>query len=89
MIKQSIQIFLVFTSFLFAFNACNRFKNTNNLVYLDSEASVESRVNDLMNRMTLEDKVYQMNQFVGLDHMRAGNQNEDKANNAEQGYYKD
>ena len=89
MIKQSIQIFLVFTSFLFAFNACNRFKNTTNLVYLDSEASVESRVNDLMNRMTLEDKVYQMNQFVGLDHMRAGNPNDDKANNDAQGFYKD
>ena len=38
--------------------------------------------------MTLEDKVYQMNQFVGLDHMKQGNPNDDKENNDAQGFYK-
>ena len=47
------------------------------------------RVADLMQRMTLEDKVSQMNQFVGLEHMRSGNPNDDKANNDAQGFYKD
>ena len=42
-----------------------------------------------MQRMTLEDKVSQMNQFVGLEHMRSGNPNDDKANNDAQGFYKD
>jgi|TARA_B110000914_G_scaffold150653_1_gene132024 beta-glucosidase len=41
--------------------------------------------------MTLEDKVYQMNQFVGLDHMRKAEKNlspEDLLNNDAQGFYK-
>jgi beta-glucosidase len=38
--------------------------------------------------MTLEDKVYQMNQFVGLDHMKQGNPDDDKENNDAQGFYK-
>jgi hypothetical protein len=29
-------------------------------------------------RMTLEDKVYQMNQFAGLEHMKKGNPDDDK-----------
>ena len=39
-------------------------------VYLDPNETVENRVSDLMSKMTLEEKVYQMNQFVGLEHMR-------------------
>ena len=39
-------------------------------VYLDPNETVENRVNDLMSRMTLEEKGYQMNQFDGLEHMR-------------------
>ena len=44
-----------------------------------------------MSRMTLEDKVYQMNQFVGLDHMRKAEKDlspEDLVNNDAQGFYK-
>ena len=40
-------------------------------VYLNSKASIEDRITDLMSRMTLEDKVYQMCQYVGLEHMKA------------------
>ena len=89
MTNKIIQILTVITCFLFLFSACNKLKNTNNIVYLDPAATTENRVNDLMQRMTLEDKVYQMNQFVGLDHMRKGNPNDDKANNDAQGFYKD
>jgi len=41
--------------------------------------------------MTLEDKVYQMNQFVGLDHMRKAEKDlspDDLVNNDAQGFYK-
>ena len=38
--------------------------------YLDSNLDVAKRVDDLMNRMTLYEKACQMNQFVGLEHMK-------------------
>ena len=59
-------------------------------LYLDSSKSHIDRLNDLMSRMTLEDKVYQMNQFVGLDHMRKAEKDlspEDLVNNDAQGFY--
>ncbi len=39
-------------------------------IYLDSKQPVEKRVADLMSRMTLEEKVAQMCQFVGPEHIR-------------------
>ena len=39
-------------------------------IYQDSSQPIEKRVQDLMARMTLEDKVYQMCQYVGLEHMK-------------------
>ena len=38
--------------------------------YLDSNISTEQRVNDLLGRMTLKEKVGQMTQYVGLKHMQ-------------------
>ena len=61
------------------------------LKYLDPNVSVENRVRDLMDRMTLEEKVYQMNQFVGLDHMRKAEEDlteEELHSNDAQGFYK-
>ncbi|MEC8723514.1 MAG: glycoside hydrolase family 3 N-terminal domain-containing protein [Bacteroidota bacterium] len=59
--------------------------------YLNPNISVENRVKDLMSRMTLKEKVYQMNQFVGLDHMRKAEvdltEDELHSNDA-QGFYK-
>lgn len=39
-------------------------------VYKDASAPVEKRVEDLLSRMTLEEKIGQMNQYVGLEHIR-------------------
>ena len=66
----------------------SRLKETQSPLYLNPSQPTEKRVADLMGRMTLEDKVYQMNQFVGLDHMKKGNPNDDKENNDAQGFYK-
>jgi len=39
--------------------------------YLNPKLTVEERVKDLMSRMTLEEKVYQMCQYVGIEHVKA------------------
>lgn len=41
------------------------------MTYLDASQSVEKRVADLIQRMTLEEKVAQMCQYVGLQHMKS------------------
>ena len=40
-------------------------------VYKDASAPVKDRLEDLLQRMTLEEKVGQMNQFVGIEHIKA------------------
>ena len=39
-------------------------------LYKDSAAPIERRIDDLLSRMTLEEKVGQMNQFVGIEHFK-------------------
>jgi len=39
-------------------------------LYLDAKAEIKDRVADLMSRMTLDEKVAQMCQYVGLEHMQ-------------------
>jgi beta-glucosidase len=59
-------------------------------IYKDPSAPIEKRVEDLLSRMTLEEKVGQMNQYVGLEHFRANSQNlteEDLRNNTAQAFY--
>ena len=60
--------------------------------YLNPDNSVDVRVANLLSRMTLEEKVYQMDQFVGLEHMqqREGGMSavEMRANDA-QAFYED
>ena len=67
------------------------FSQSNTPIYLDANLTYEVRLDDLMSRMTLQDKVYQMNQFVGLDHMRQAEKNlteEELHSNDAQGFYK-
>ncbi len=44
-------------------------------LYLDPKQPVERRVDDLMERMTLDEKIGQMCQYVGLAHMREAEKN--------------
>ena len=39
-------------------------------IYKNPKASIEQRVNDLLSRMTFEEKVGQMNQLVGIEHFK-------------------
>jgi len=92
MIKNFISKSILLSISLFMFISCaqNSSKNKSGLspLYLDPSKPIEKRIDDLMSRMTLEDRVYQMNQFVGLDHMKNGNPDDDKENNDAQGFYK-
>ena len=45
-------------------------KNATTALYLNPSAPVADRVEDLLSRMTLEEKVGQMNQCVGVEHFR-------------------
>lgn len=59
-------------------------------VYTDPAQPVERRVADLMKRMTLEEKVAQMCQWVGLEHMRAAEKDlteEELRTNTARGFY--
>ena len=47
----------------------------NNPLYLDSNANIEDRLSDLMARMTLEEKVGQMCQYVGLEYLKKQKRN--------------
>lgn len=44
--------------------------NNKNATYRDAKAPIEQRVEDLLSRMTLEEKVGQMNQLVGIEHFK-------------------
>ena len=64
--------------------------NSSKPIYLNPKNSVEDRVADLMKRMTLEEKVYQMCQYVGLEHMKKAEKDlteEELDKNDAQGFY--
>lgn len=66
------------------------FISAKKITYLDSEVPVERRVEDLLGRMTLEEKVAQMCQYVGLEHMKLAEKNlskEELKNNDAHGFY--
>ena len=52
--------------------SCN---NHNEVKYVNKEYSIDVRLNDLMSRMTLEEKVAQMTQFVGLNYITDADRN--------------
>lgn len=64
--------------------------NKKEAIYLDADQPVEKRVTDLLGRMTLEEKVGQMCQWVGLEHMKAAEKDlteEDLKTNTARGFY--
>ena len=69
---------------------CTSCSNDGTPLYKDASAPVGKRVEDLLGRMTLEEKVGQMNQFVGLEHIRkneASLSEEDLKNNTANAFY--
>ena len=60
-------LFIFFTSFSLIAQ--------NNPLYLDSNADIKDRLSDLMERMTLEEKVGQMCQYVGLAYLNKQKKN--------------
>ena len=56
---------LLFFSFIFISSYAQKQPD-----YLNSSFSIEKRIDDLMSRMTIYEKACQMNQFVGLEHMK-------------------
>ena len=60
---------------LFIFYASFSLIAQNNPLYLDSNADIEDRLSDLMARMTLEEKVGQMCQYVGLEYLKKQKRN--------------
>lgn len=69
---------------------CASCGNDGTPLYKDASTPVEKRVEDLLGRMTLEEKVGQMNQFVGLEHIRkneASLSEEDLKNNTANAFY--
>ena len=60
-------LFIFFTSFSLI--------SQNKPLYLDSNADIKDRLSDLMARMTLEEKVGQMCQYVGLEYLKKQKRN--------------
>tara|TARA_R110002096_G_scaffold400804_2_gene597524 strand:- start:22398 stop:24770 length:2373 start_codon:yes stop_codon:yes gene_type:complete len=90
---RNISYALLIASFVLTFS-CKDNKQANiqdgNLLYQDASAPISDRVEDLMSRMTVEDKVYQMSQYVGLEHMKHAENNitaEDLDKNDALGFY--
>ena len=59
------KIILMATIALYATSCSNKME-----IYKNPDAMVEKRVEDLLKRMTLEEKIGQMNQFVGIEHIK-------------------
>ena len=67
------------------------FSQNNNHPYMDAGLNINERIDDLMSRMTLYEKACQMNQFVGLEHMKKAEKDlspEDIKKSDAQGFYK-
>jgi beta-glucosidase len=59
-------------------------------VYLNAKAAIADRIKDLMSKMTLEEKIAQMCQYVGMEHMKLAEKNmstADMKKSDAQGFY--
>ena len=83
-LKKSICVTLVLAS------AITGYSKKNDMLYKNPNAPVKDRVEDLLSRMTLEEKIGQMNQYVGVEHFRSNMETlkeEDLHNNTAQAIY--
>ena len=55
--------------------------------YKDPNAPIEKRVESLLSQMTLEEKVGQMNQFCGVEHVSQKDKKAQADNQDAQGFY--
>lgn len=68
-LKLYLLIGMIFISCLFlSFKQIQKIDT--NPPYLNTKLSIQERIKDLMNRMTLEEKIAQMCQYVGLEHIK-------------------
>jgi beta-glucosidase len=66
MIKaQKIMIMMIVAA-----TAATVFAKKYDMLYKNPDAPIADRVEDLLGRMTLDEKVGQMNQYVGVEHFR-------------------
>ncbi|MGY5354943.1 glycoside hydrolase family 3 N-terminal domain-containing protein [Wenyingzhuangia sp. IMCC45467] len=92
-IKSITKFFTILIALVSIITSCkesNSKSSSDSPLYLDASATIDERVNDLINRMTIEDKAGQMSQYVGLEHMKEalGNLSEDDLDkNDAQGFY--
>ena len=80
--------FLIPVLCLFILTACN---HKSEFIYLDSNYSDQERLEDLLSRMTMEEKVAQMCQYVGLNYLSLENESsltEDILNSDSKASYK-
>lgn len=71
-------LFYTFILLAVTFTACQSPSHSgdkNQPPYMNPALSTDVRVDDLLNRMTLEEKIAQMCQYVGLQHMKEAEQN--------------
>ena len=69
--KRLLIFFILLSIFNFSYSSSVKLNHS----YLNSSLSYEDRVIDLMNRMTLEEKVAQMCQYVGLNYLAETSKN--------------
>lgn len=83
------KIILLFIALCFSWNLIAQQKNKE--LYLDASQPIEKRIENLMSQMTLKEKIAQMCQYVGLEHMRDAEKNiteEELLNGHARGFYK-
>jgi beta-glucosidase len=84
--SSTLLLLLVFTFIQFDLNA----QKDKTPIYLDTKQPINKRLDDLISRMTLEEKLGQMCQYVGIEHQKEAAKSRGKiaANNDALAFYK-
>ncbi len=69
-LRITLNLSVVLTLLLASGCSSNQKSDDKNPAYLNPKLSVEKRVDDLMSRMTLEEKIGQMCQYVAIEHIK-------------------